>query len=572
MIQQGRDLGGPAELTCDVVIVGSGAGGAPLAAELAMAGLEVVVLEKGAFVRAADMTQDWVSMFERMEGRRGIGSSRDLGVNLSYAETLGGSTVHYWACSFRPPPSRIERWNREFGLGLDYERDLVPLLDRVENNLSVHRTHDYLFNANNRLIRLGTQRMRELSGDERYRGENTPQAAKSCIGCGFREVGCAYNRKQSQLVSYLPIASRAGAKLITDCDVREILTSGGRATGVRGVVRAPRDSGSAGPTVTVNARQAVVAAGNGLTTPELLLRAGLTNANLGHNLVVNPNVFIFARYPLEMNLRHGPPEAWWVTGFVDVRRDSTGAYLDGGWHAIPDLRDTATAAALLGFKGDELRARMLEFPRLASAFSSIDDENHVENKVTLDDNGDWQVDYRLRGDDPAKARDYLRKICRIYLAAGFEEIFIPTTGRTIQRAGTYPETAGRIDDVVDTIAAEPSDLTISGAHLLCTARRSATPGNGVCDPHGETYELPGLYVAGSAALPTSVGVDPSITMITISTLLARQLLAARGKQLVELGWRRTRKNHAQIVSGPPAALGYDVEQRRLASGQEVAVG
>ena len=555
--------------TCDVVIVGSGAGGAPLAAELAMAGLEVVVLDKGPFVRAQDMTQDWGTTLPLFEGRHGVGTPRDFGANLSYAEVLGGSTVHYWACSFEPPPERVALWNSQFGLGLDYERDLTPLLTRVKNNLSVHRTHDYLFNANNRLIRLGTQLMRDHSGDARYRGENTPQAAKSCIGCGFREVGCAYNRKQSQLISYIPMASRAGAVFFSDCEVRNIVVQNGRATGVTGLFRYPRDSGPQGPSVQINARQAVVVAANGLTTPELLLRAGLKNQNIGRNLVINPNIWIWAEYPLEMNFRHGPPEAWWVTGFADVRRDDAGRYLDGGWKAVPDARDLSTTAAVSGVAGDELRGRLVDFKRLVSAFSSLDDDNHPENAVTLDSNGDWQADYSLRGDDGAKALDYLRKVARIYFAAGCQRVWMPWGNRVIEAGPTFAETEARIDALVDTITPSGAgNLMMAGAHLLSSARMGQDPANSVCGPDHQAHELSGLYIAGGASVPTSVGRDPSITIITLSTLLARQLLRSRGKDLVGLSWKRTRKNHTQIVGGPPAALGYDPEQRAVAAGRE----
>lgn len=528
-----------------------------------MGGLDVVVLEKGPFVQGKDMTQDWGTMYPLFEGRQGLATPRDFGVNLSYAETLGGSTVHYWAMSFAPPEERVERWNREFGLGLDYERDLSPLITRIQNNLSVHRTHDYLFNATNRLVRLGTQLMRDHTGDERYRGENTPQATKSCLGCGFREVGCAYNRKQSQLVSYLPMASRSGALIFTDCEVREVIREGGRAVGLRGNFRYPRDGVTQGPPIEIRARQAVVVAGNGLTTPEMLLRAGMRNETIGRNLVVNPNVWVWAHYPLEMNFRKGPPESWWVTGFTDVQRDAAGRYDSGGWHAIPDARDVSTTAALQGVAGDELRARLASFPQLLSSFSSIDDDNHPENQVTLDGNGDWQADYRLRGDEPAKARDYLRKVSRILLAAGVERVWIPWGDRTIEAGATFAETERRIDAVVDKVGTEPGDLAMAGAHLLSTARIGDNAKNAAFGPDHQAHELPGLYVAGGAAVPTSVGRDPSITIITLSTLLARRLLQARGKDLVPLRWKRTRLNHTQIVGGPPAALGYDPEQRRL---------
>jgi choline dehydrogenase-like flavoprotein len=567
VIRTGRQIRSDISLTCDVVIVGSGAGGGPLAGELAMAGLDVVVLEKGAFVTARDFTQDWGTMFPKIEGRRGFGTTRDNGVNLSYAETLGGTTVHYWANSFRTPADRIERWNREFGLGLEPAK-LAPLFQRLENNLSVHRTHDYLANATNRLMRLGTHAMRQRSGDPRYRGANAPQATKSCIGCGFREVGCAYNHKQSQLISYLPIASRSGAKIFADCDVRELIVAGGRAVGVRGVVRSPRDTGAAGPKVSVRARQAVVVAGNALTTPELLLRGGLRNPNIGRYLTIAPSAYVWGRFPEALNFRKGSGEAWNLDGFVSVRRDARGNYLDGGWYANPDNRDPSTTAPLLGFAGDELRERLLEFPRLAAASSQIDDEPHPENIVSLDSGGDWQVDYQLRGEDGRKALDSLRKVSRVFFAAGFERLYVPWR-RTIERGATHAQSEANIDRAIDAITSRPSDVSLAGAHLASTARWGASASNSVCGPDGQAHELSGLYVAGGAAVPTGIGTDPSITIMCFSLVLARELLKQRGTDLVKLRWKRSRKNHTSIVGGPKGALGYDGEQRRVAAGTEL---
>jgi choline dehydrogenase-like flavoprotein len=565
VIKTGRQITSDVSLTCDVVIVGSGAGGGPLAGELAMAGLDVVVLEKGAFTTAKDFTQDWGTMYGKIEGRRGLGTSRDNGINLSFAETLGGTTVHYWANSYRTPADRIERWNREFGLGFD-PAGLAPLFRRLENNLSVHRTHDYLANATNRLMRLGAHTMRERSGDSRYRGTNAPQATKGCIGCGFREVGCAYNHKQSQLISYLPIASRSGAKIFADCDVRDLIVSNGRAVGVRGVVRTPRDGGPTGPKVEVRARQAVVVAGSALTTPELLLRSGLSNANIGRFLTIAPTAYVWGVFPEALNFRKGSGEAWSFDGFSEVRRDAAGNYVDGGWYANPDNRDPATTAPLIGFAGDELRERLAEFPRLTAAFSEVDDDPHAENVVSLDSDGNWQVDYQLRGEDGLKALDSLRKVCRVLFAAGFERLYIPWR-RTIERGATDAATEANIDGAVAEITSRPSDLSLSGAHLLSTARWGDSASTSVCGPDGQAHELPGLYVAGGAAVPTGAATDPSFTIMCFSLVLARELLKPHGKDLVKLRWKRSRMNHTSIVGGPSGALGYDGEQRRIAAGK-----
>jgi hypothetical protein len=251
-----------------------------------------------------------------------------------------------------------------------------------------------------------------------------------------------------------------------------------------------------------------------------------------------------------------------------VRRDAAGNYVDGGWYANPDNRDPATTAPLIGFAGDELRERLVEFPRLTAAFCQVDDEPHAENAVSLDSDGNWQVDYKLQGEDGLKALDSLRKVSRVLFAAGFERLYIPWR-RTIERGATDAETEANIDRAVAEITSAPSDLSVSGAHLLSTARWGDSASTSVCGPDGQAHELPGLYVAGGAAVPTGAGTDPSFTIMSYSLLLAQRLLKQRGKDLVKLRWKRSRMNHTSIVGGPKGALGYDGEQRRLAAGKEL---
>src|SRR5258708_18525626 len=128
-------------------------------------------------------------------------------------------------------------------------------------------------------------------------------------------------------------------------------------------------------------------------------------------------------------------------------------------------------------------------------------------------------------------------------------------------------TEGNIDRAVAEITSRPSDLSSSGAHLLSTARWGDSASTSVCGPDGQAHEMPGLYVAGGAAVPTGASTDPSFTIMCFSLVLARELLKPHGKDLVKLRWKRSRMNHTSIVGGPNGALRYDGAGRRLATGK-----
>jgi hypothetical protein len=126
-------------------------------------------------------------------------------------------------------------------------------------------------------------------------------------------------------------------------------------------------------------------AGNRACAARLPLCDGLSNPNIGRFLTIAPSAYVWGRSPEVLNFRKGSGEAWCFDGFVQVRRDAGGNYVDGGWYASPDNREPA---------GEQLRERLVEFPRLAATSSQVDDEPHAENVVSLDGNGDWQVDYQ----------------------------------------------------------------------------------------------------------------------------------------------------------------------------------
>src|SRR5690606_7232463 len=229
MIIQGTNREGELRDRADVVVVGTGAGGGTLAAYLADRGWDVVMVEKGGFFRAEDFSQREEEAMGAFNGRRGMDSTADNAVFLNYAEAVGGTTVHYWGDSFRAPEDRLERWRTELGLEWMTPAELDPHYEAIEAELGIHITEEALFNENNRLVRQGC----EALGVE---GHPPPTARVDCIGCGWTQFGCAYNRKTSQLITTIPRISKLGGRIYSDARVDRILVDGGRATGVEGAL------------------------------------------------------------------------------------------------------------------------------------------------------------------------------------------------------------------------------------------------------------------------------------------------------------------------------------------------
>jgi choline dehydrogenase-like flavoprotein len=212
----------------DVVVVGTGCGGAVVAKVLAEAGWSVLMLERGGLSLAerGDFDQREDDMMAKIDGGRGLDATDNGHVALTYGNAVGGASLHYWADTYRTPRDRCELWAAQHGVQHRSYDELVPFFERIERDLNVHPAGDEKLNRMNQLFVQGAAAI----GLEI---ERVPQARKNCVGSGYCMQGCAYDAKQSQLVTHIPAALAAGARVFADCEVDGIVVENGRATGVR---------------------------------------------------------------------------------------------------------------------------------------------------------------------------------------------------------------------------------------------------------------------------------------------------------------------------------------------------
>ncbi|HSJ15313.1 MAG TPA: GMC family oxidoreductase N-terminal domain-containing protein [Longimicrobiales bacterium] len=511
MIIQGTGRSAAVSDRSDVVVVGTGSGGGTLAAYLAERGWDVVLVEKGGFFRAEEFSQREEDAMADFNGRRGLDASTDNAVFLNYAEAVGGSTVHYWGDSFRTPADRLARWRAEHGLEWMTEAELAPHWDAIERELGVHVAGEELFNENNRLVRAGCAALG-------FDGHAAPTARVDCISCGWTQFGCAYNRKMSQLITTIPRVSKRGGRVYSDARAEQILVDAGRVRGVEGVLldRATKREKSR---FRITADR-VVLAGGALGTAELLLR-NLEDATVGRRLYINPHFFVWADFGRTIDNQTGIPCAYVVHEFREVRRDARGAYAGGGYIMLCNHQSPGIAAVMLNGTGAAHTERMTKYHRLGSVMSVID-ETHP-GRVFLDDDGIRRTEFRVRGVDQQKALDYLRNASRIFLAAGAQEVWIPDVYGTVVRSETDVRTKIGLRSV------QPNVQFVAGSHLLGTAPLGTDAADSFAGPTGEAHRVRGLYVADGAAVPGSVSVDPSLTIMGLARWIAAALHERDGR-------------------------------------------
>ncbi len=491
-----------AEEECDVVIVGSGAGGAVTAAILAEAGLDVIVLEAGgAHDRErypADPLEAVATLYR--DGGLTIAEGRPA-IPVPVGRTVGGTTVVNSGTCFRAPDPLLAEWRDRFGV--DWAASLDPEFAAAEEFLRVTPVDPERMGRNGQLAMEGAAALGASGGP-------ISRNAGSCVQCSSCPYGCPLDAKRGMHVTYLPRAIAAGARLRTGVEVRHILTERGRATGVTG------NSGADGPIrqgildnsarrpprqpYAARARVGVVVAGGALGTPELLLRSGLGGGQVGRNLHIHPACWVGARYAEEVRGWEGVMQSYYVDEWEPQRllleATFTPLAFGGGW--LPGT-------------GKEHQRALLDFAHIASIGVHLSDES--SGRVSLR-NGALRTTYDLTQADANRLAHGITQAAKLHFAAGATEVY-PNVSRVAklkrEDLATFESTRFK-----------PSELRLEAFHPMGTAR-IAPDNHGVCAPDGSVRGTKALYITDASLFPASVGVNPMMTIIAFATRIATKL-------------------------------------------------
>lgn len=495
------------ELKADVVIVGSGAGGAVAAYELAREGLDVVVLEAGPYVPSQQFTEKFSDMLEKLYQDHGGQTNADGDLLLLQGRCVGGSTVVNGCVAFRTPDFILEDWQRDFGLKELTPAALAPYFERVERNLAIHENEEWEIAAHSRLVRDGAQKLG-------WSVKPFKRNIDRCALTGHCLSGCKTERKQSMLVTYLPWAAAHGARIHSDTLVTRVLAENGRATGVEAEVIDPKKGKVAD--MTVVADRVILAAG-AVQTPLLLQKSGLANSSgmVGRNFACHPSMFVVARYPQPVHPWQGALLGVYVDEFMDPKKG--GFILEaGGMGAVEMamLTEPGTGAPFMRY--------MEDMKHNSGIVTLIHDHNVGEIQW---DEGVKKVHYRIADQDFPAMQAAIKACAKIHFAAGAEKVFLPTSEPL--EIGSEEE----IDAVVDALTNAPANLRLVSYHPQGSCRMGADPAQSVTNVHGETHDVKGLYVADASLLPTSIIVNPQVTVYALANWVADHMLGREQRRI-----------------------------------------
>ncbi len=489
------------QLDADVVIIGSGAGGAVMAYEMAKAGKKVIVLEAGPFVPSTQFNEKFPDMLELLYADNGNQATASGDLLVLQGQCIGGSTVVNGCVAFRVPDFILEDWHRDFGLTNLTTESLAPYYDKVEKNLSIHTNQEHEINQNSRKLRDGAN---SLGWSVKPLRRNI----KDCALSGHCLSGCKTDRKQSMLVTYLPWASHLGAQIFADTRVTQIQVENGGAKGVKAEVTDPA-SGRKVADVTVNAKIVVTAAG-AIQSPLLFLKSGIANSSgqVGKNFACHPSTMVVGEFAQDIHTWRGAMLGVYVDEFEHPSKG--GFVLEGGGAGPVELgmsTEPGTGAAYLDF--------MSRAKNYASCVTLIHDHNVGE--VRWDD-GRKVIDYKLADSDFPAMLNSFKAAAKIYFAAGAERVFLPTADKKVI------ESVDQIDAVVDSIRNEAFAIRMVSYHPQGTLRMGVDAKNAVVNQWGETHDVQRLFVADASLFPTSILVNPQESVYAMSTYIADYIL------------------------------------------------
>ena len=499
----------------DAVVIGTGAGGAPLLARLAQAGLSVVALEAGEHWNPAeDFATDERSqskLFWRDE-RLSAGEDPIAFGNNNSGIGVGGSTLHYTAYVPRPHPDDFHLY-RDFGVGADWAigyADLKPYYEEVESFLGVSGASPYEWEPDRKPYPLPAlplngaaqlmQRGCEALGIRTSPAANAALSAPyfqpgagwraACTNRGFCQAGCTTGAKASMDVTFIPLAMHHGAEVRSQCFVTRFeRDADDRITAVVYV--------QAGEEKRQPCRTVFLCAG-AIETPRLLLLNNLANSSgqVGRNFMAHPGVQVWGQFPEEVRPHKGIPGGL-ISEDTHRPKDANfaGGYLLQSIGVMP-VTYASQVARGAGWWGDRLHSHMLNYNHTAGINILGDclpyEHNYLELSDERDDRGLPKPRIHFtNGENERRMTAHAESLmCQIWQTAGGKNLW------TFQR----------------------------NAHTIGTCRMGTDPTQAVVDSDSRSFDVPNLYIMDNSIFPSALSVNPALTLMALSLRVADRFL------------------------------------------------
>jgi choline dehydrogenase-like flavoprotein len=480
----------------EVIVIGSGAGGATTALTLAQAGLAVTVLEEGARVAAADYGADSATAMQRLYRRRGM--TPIVGkVPLGFVEgrCVGGSTEINSGFWHRTPPEVLLRWKVQYGVDGISPAELEPHFAWAEAETQVSAWAGE-WPRSTRVFARGIEAMG-------WSGQEVPRTAHRCAGTNACARGCPTGAKQGMSRSLLPRAEAAGARVIPRCRVRMILTRRSRAVGVlaelehedgvRELVRLDADH--------------VFVCGGPTETPALLRRSGLKR-HVGDQFRIHPMLKVAAAYDELIDAHRA------VLPLLQVKEFWPEISLGGAFFSPGHL------ALVLGDSWPAARVHLGDYRRMATFYVAVKGTGRGWVRPSAMGSGESVLHYDLSGEDLRHLSRGLARLSTLLLAGG-ARVVIPG-GAGLPAIRTPEEAIRWLDELLPA-----RGLGLTTVHAFSSCPMGERADRCAVDSYGRVHGFENLHVNDASLLPDSPGVNPQGSVMAVAHRNAQHFLAGR---------------------------------------------
>jgi choline dehydrogenase-like flavoprotein len=518
-------------LTADVVIIGSGAGGAILAERLADQGREVLVVEKGPYVPPDEFTEDEVTQISKLYADGALQISQSLRFTVLQGSCVGGTTVVNNAVCFDTPDEVLDVWNHPLGANAGIDKAAFHAAQAcVRKRLhiqsikdSTHSHHwEQIINPGDRVIDEGVRRF--------IPGANYDVIEANildCLGCGYCNIGCKYGRKLSMLDEVLPHAQQKHGdkfRILSEAEVVKLGTFGPRVTDIHIRLRDGRK-------LTIQNPKTVIVSAGTIASSWLLMRSGIGAGELpvGKFLAFNMGSPLHGLWDEELNSFAGLQIAHYLRPAGEL------GYVFETWYNPP----IAQALAMPGWLDTHFQ-NMRAYNRMAAVGVLVGTEPTAYLTRALFLPGSPDIVYTPTERDMSKLVDALCTLGHIMFEGGAQKIFASTghyhaysatdaAPEAAKGAGIYSaQNADQFEADLRRLVQGERDILLGTGHPQGGNRMSKMRGQGgrtggVIDPDFKVYGYDNLYVCDASVFPGATTVNPQLTVMTMAHYAADRI-------------------------------------------------